>query len=535
MLSNTTAAWQLRPYQRDALNAIATAWQSRPRTLAVMATGTGKTTVFAEVAKRRRDNNRGRCLVVAHRTELISQAKERLELAGLTCEVESGEHRAAPHGFYPSDVVVATIQTLKGKRLEQWAPNAFGTIIVDEAHHATAASYRAVLDRFTEAKTLGVTATPDRGDGVALGGVIDHLAYEYQMREAIRDGFLCPLRMVAINTPSIDMTTVRVTKQEHGHDLNASDLAAQMTAEKPLHEMAGPIVREAGARQTIIFVPSVAVAHELARVLAAYTSSTRVASLDGTSGADIRADTLLRYKSGDVQFLVNCALFTEGFDAPNTACVAIARPTKSRALYAQMVGRGTRLASGKADCLVLDLAPDNARHALVSPIDLLVGKPIPEDLMQQAKDAEARGEDIEKALSAAEKAAEQREQERGRERSRARAIADVKYQRSQRDPFAMLGKDKPEASGELTTVTTAEKLARFGVDAAPSAENQAKALYRELSARRSGGLCTFKQARTLVKYGLNTDMSFDDAGKAIDALAGNNWRMTADIAERFSR
>lgn len=533
MDGNTPAAWQLRPYQRDALNAIARAWQANKRTLLVMATGTGKTTVFAEVLRRRKEAGRGRALVVAHRVELLTQARDRLEQAGLSCELESGEHRAQVHGFYPSDVVVATVQTLRGRRLDQWDPNAFGTVICDEAHHATAASYRAVFDRFLDAHILGVTATPDRGDKVALGNVIDHLAYEYQLRQAIRDGYLCPLRMVTINTPSIDMTTVRVTKQEHGHDLNASDLAAQMTAEKPLHEMAGPIVKEAGDRQTIVFVPSVQVAHELARVMSAYVSSTKVAALDGTSGADIRADTLERYRSGDVQFLINCALFTEGFDAPETSCVAVARPTKSRALYAQMVGRGTRLAEGKADCLVLDLAPQNARHELVSIVDLFEGKPLPEDLREQVKIAEANGEDIETALKAAELAAEERDRQRGLEKSRARAIAEVRYQRSMRDPFAVLDIPMPAADEREPSPALVEKLQRAGVAEPPRSDAQARALYKELSARRSGGLCTFKQAAQLAKRGLSVDMSFDDARAAMDALSANNWRMTTEIAERF--
>ena len=387
--------WTLRPYQIAAVDAVRDAWTRGHRTLIVLATGTGKTTVFAEIIRRRRDAGRGRALVIAHRIELLEQAADRLRAGGVSAELDSGASYAVQHALMGgADAVVATVQTLRGRRLERWASDAFSTIIVDEAHHSTSASYRAVLDRFPEAKILGVTATPDRGDGIGLGEVYTSAAYSYPMAAGIRDGYLAPLRCLAIDTPSIRLSSCSVTRQEHGRDYSAADLAAQLESESALHELAVPIARESMGRRTIVFVPSVTVAHELARVLAAYVGADAVRSLDGSSGTEERAAVLEQYRAGSVRFLVNCALVTEGFDAPSTSCVAIARPTQSRALYAQMVGRGTRIAPGKEDCLVLDLAPSNERHSLASPLDILGGKPLDAADVAEARAAAMTGADV---------------------------------------------------------------------------------------------------------------------------------------------
>lgn len=527
--------WSLRPYQVAQLRAIAGAWQTEPRTLIVAATGTGKTTTFAEVLRRRRDSGRGRGLVLAHRIELVEQAVARLTAAGLGVHVESGERMAPIHSLTiadPADVVVATVQTLKGRRLERWPVDAFGTIIVDEAHHATAASYRAILDRFAAARILGVTATPDRGDRVALGHVFPHLAHEYNLRQAIEDGFLAPIRALAIDTPSVDLSTVRVTNQEHGRDLSAEDLAKAMRGEAALLEIAGPIAQEIGERQALVFVPSVELAHEVARVLRG--KGLRAAALDGTASKEERATVLQSYHRRDVQCLVNCALFTEGFDAPETSMVAIARPTKSRALYAQMVGRGTRLAPGKADCLVLDLRPENAGHSLVCTVDLLAGEDLPDDEREEARRAAMAGEDVLAAVRKGEESAKAKEAKRRRDE--AVVTADVRYRRFERDPFAELGIDGEigSASGPRATFAQLEALKRiFGDLPKTPSRGEASHLMAEITRRRQRGLCTIKQMRQLASRGLRTELTFEEAGQAMNALAAAGWRMTPEIAERW--
>lgn len=531
------APWTLRPYQHQALRALSEAWRDVERAMVVMATGTGKTTVFAEVLRRRHMAGRGRALVLAHRIELLDQAAERIRLAGLTAELESGDHLASLHSAMGgADVVVATVQTLRGRRLQRWPRNAFGTIIVDEAHHATSASYRAILDWFPEAKILGVTATPDRGDGVAVGGVIDTLAFDYGLRQGIEDGYLAPMRVLAIDTPSIDLSTVRTTKQEHGRDLAAGDLAKQMSGEAQLHELAGPIAKESEGRQTIVFVPSVEVAHELARVLGPYLGGgDKVRALDGTTAKETRADTLKAYRSGELRMLVNCALFTEGFDAPETSCVAVARPTKSRALYAQMVGRGTRLAPGKTDCLVLDLAPANGRHSLVAPVDLLDGKDLPDDILKQAREAMS-GDDVLTVLRAAESKAKERQERVDRDRRTGHMTADVRYRKRMRDPFDELGIDGDFGTdrGPRATAGMMSGLERAGFQfpIVPS-RREASRVFDALAKRRDAGLCSMKQNRLCVGKGLRGDLTFAEASEAISALAANDWKVTPEIAERF--
>ena len=529
--------WTLRPYQLDALRSIRDAWNERREALLVLATGLGKTTVFAEVLRRRRDAGRGRALVLAHRIELLEQAAERIRLAGLSCDLESGEMRAPKMALAgQSEVVIATVQSMRGKRLQSWHPQTFTTIVIDEAHHSTAAGYRAVIDYFADAKVLGVTATPDRGDEVALGHIYGpEPVFTYGIVEGINGGYLSRIRSLSIDMPSLDMSSVRVTKQEHGRDLNADDLSRQMKAERALHEIARPFADHYGGRQSIIFTPSVEVAHALSSVLTPYIGPGLVSSLDGSSPKDERKRVLDAFKRNEIRVLVNCALFTEGFDAPATSCVAVARPTKSRALYAQMVGRGTRIHPGKEDLLVLNFEPKNERHTLVSPIDLMAGEDLPEAVVAAAK---ASGDaDSLRALSNAKEAAQKRMEAQERDRQRAKLVADAKYRVRQLDPFAELGIDGElgRDRGPRATDRQREALESIGfkLGGVVPSRREAAGLLDEVTKRRTKGLCTIKQMRQLARFGLRTDLTFAEAGQAMTALADAGWKVTPGIADRF--
>ena len=531
--------WVLRPYQTQAIRAVAKAWgEGNDRTMIVLATGTGKTTCFAEVIRRRRDAGRGRALVLAHRSELITQAADRLDLGGISYQIEQADQMAHRHSLYGmSDAVVATVQTLRGKRLAAWPMDAFGTIVVDEAHHVAAAGYRAILDHFGAAKVLGVTATPDRGDGVAVGHVIPHMAYSYGIREGIADGYLCPLRYVEIPSASLDLSTCRLTNQEHGRDFSAEDIAKQVKNDATLLEIASPIAKECEGRQVLAFMPTVETAHELARVLAGLIGAGNVASLDATSDRSTRAETLAAYQAGRIRVLVNCALFTEGFDAPATSAVVIARPTRSRALFAQMVGRGTRIAPGKADCLILNLVPQS-RHSLVSPVDLMDGEPLPDDVRAEVDFAIRNGEDVLSAVSRGEEVAKDRAEKRAREQRQSIAVADARYTRREVDLFAEaigLPMSERDADGPRATERQAQVLTNAAgfKDAANLSRREASRLLDELSRRRKAGLCTMKQARQLAKAGLKTELTFAQASEVMTMLAANRWRMSPEIAERF--
>lgn len=531
-----------RPYQAEAIEAVHDAWEANRATLLVMATGTGKTYTFCRMLVRRRDQGYGRALVLAHRIELIDQAIAACERAGLTAEAECGDRLARPHGDLvtpPADVVVATVQTLRGRRLDRWPETAFGTVVIDECHHATAQSYRSVLDRFPLARVLGVTATPDRGDGVGLGGVFEHVAYRYEMIDAIREGYLCPIRVTALDSPELDVGTIRVTRQEHGRDLNAGDIAQQLDTSESLLALATQIVEKVGDRPTVVFTPSVMMAHRLADTLA-HVSHRRASAIDGMSALDDRARILAEYAAGEIQFVTNCAVLTEGWDAPQTAAVVILRPTKSRALYAQMIGRGTRIAPGKVDCLVCDLTCNSDDHTLISPLDCLGGKPLSDAVRKLAQSAVADGDDVTAAVEKAEKIANEREEARRKrrdERAKTKVKARVKYGEREINPFReWIARTKSDVHPMNPLARKIERLLAAGVDVpANVTPEQCDAWSAMIAQRAAAGLCTLKQAKVLRKRGLRwRDVSREEAGAVITALAAAGWRsVPRDIAERY--
>lgn len=498
---------QLRPYQQAALEAVRESYRGgRRRVLVVMPTGTGKTVLFAEIAR----IARGPVLVLAHRQELVEQARSKMAAwcdDVVAVEMAGRRGLTRPDGT-PPRIAVASVQTL-GRRLRDLPPDHFRMIVVDEAHHAAADSYRTILDHFS-AHVLGVTATPDRSDRVSLGEVFEEVAFEYDLRAAISDGWLSPIRSFFVETKA-DFSGVRKVAGE----LSTADMERVLTKEPHLVEVARPILRERGGRPAIVFAASVAHSRALARVLSELAGDPRLAvSLDGTHQLDTRARAIERFRRGEHRVLVNCALFTEGFDVPEISLVAIARPVLSRPFYAQMVGRGTRLAPDKNDLLVLDFAPQNCRHALVHATDLLAGGE--EEVAARARaiaaQASAEGSSIalEKALELA-----RQEQEA--------AEADVVYQLRRRDPFAAVGIDLEEfrggpRGGGPPTAAQLASLKRVGLPPAlveDLDQRRVEALQEHLRERKSVGLCTPRQARQLVQLGIDPRDLYADHAKEL--------------------
>lgn len=511
------SAFALRPYQREAANCTMAKFRAQDRaTLVVMPTGTGKTIVFAECAKRARA--KGRVLVLAHREELLTQNADKIRRAtGLSCEIEAGDRRVDVASL--PDVVVASVPTLARKaRRERFAPDAFVLVIVDEAHHVAAASYRGILDYFTSAKVLGVTATPERLDKRGLGAVFDSVAYVYEIRDAIEQGWLVPIKQRRVTVEGLKLDTVRTKKNG---DFDDEALAEQFLAEQALHSVAAPLAELAGSRPTIVFTPTVAVAGALAAVLGRYVGSQRVRAIDGNAKTDARSAVVRGFHAGEFQFLVNCALFTEGFDAPHTACVAVARPTQSRALYAQMVGRGTRLhaESEKDHLLVIDFTDNSTKHKLVTVADILDGNR--DEAVRERVAALLDANPEAGVLEALDAASAQIAAER-----RARMLCETRYQTQNIDPFMVLGADSRAGrwGGIDPTDKQAHRLRQNGIDPDGLDRGQASSLITEIIERFARGLCTYKQAKVLARYGLNPDVSFDDAQRAIDAIQANGWK-----------
>ena len=349
----------LRPYQREAEAAILGEWDAGIlRTLLVLPTGCGKTIVFSKVIE---DRVRAgdRVLVLAHRGELLEQAADKLAQAtGLRCATEKAEESCLGSWYR---VVVGSVQSLmRDKRLSRFAHDYFQTIVVDEAHHVLSDGYQRVLDHFCDARVLGVTATPDRGDMRNLGQCFQSLAYEYSLPKAIRDGFLSPIKALTIPL-KLDLTGVGV----QSGDFKAGDLG---TALDPyLEQIAGEMERYCFDRKTVVFLPLVKTSQKFRDILNRH--GFQAAEVNGTS--DDRAQILRDFDAGKYNVLCNSMLLTEGWDCPSVDCIVVLRPTQVRSLYSQLVGRGTRLFRGTDHLLLLDFLWHIERHELCHPANLI--------------------------------------------------------------------------------------------------------------------------------------------------------------------
>jgi len=500
----------LRPYQQQALEAVRASYaEGHRRVLVVMPTGTGKTVLFAEIARLAR----GPVLVIAHREELVEQAREKISAwcdDVVAVEMAARRELTQPAARRPK-ITVASIQTMS-RRLGKVPRDAFRIVVVDEAHHAVAETYRKLLDHF-DTHVLGVTATPDRGDRARLGDVFDAVAFDYCMVEAIAEGWLCPVRSFLVQT-QLDFSAVRKVAGE----LATGEVERILTREPHLAEVTEPILRERGDRPTMVFAASVAHAHALSRVLCEGACDPGfAAALDGTSPLDVRRATVDRFRRGEVKVLVNCSLFTEGFDVPQVAMVAIARPVLSRSFYAQMVGRGTRIAPGKTDVLVLDFVPANCRHSLIQAVDIFAtaDDEVVEAARRIAAERSEEGEAIalEQALELARQVVEARR-------------ASVEYRLVRRDPFAAVGIDVDELirrrRGATASAEQRQYLVKAGLPADQAAQldaRQAEELRERLLERKAVGLCSPKQARQLGQLGIDGEHMFQDEAKAILAYA----------------
>lgn len=512
---------ELRPYQEAARQAIHTQWNSGvQRTLLVLPTGTGKTIVFAAVVEDAVRAGR-RVLILAHRGELLDQAADKIRRStGLASAVEKAKSSCLGSWYR---VVVGSVQSLqRPQRLEPFPHDYFGTIVIDEAHHAITDGYRRVLDWFPEADVLGVTATPDRGDMRNLGEVFGSLAYEYKLTEAIREGFLC--RIMAQTIPlQLDISTVGMS----GGDYAVGELGGAL--DPYLDQIAAEMEKHCRDRKTVVFLPLIKTSQKFRDMLNAHGFN--AAEVNGQS-AD-RAEVLADFEAGKYNVLCNSMLLTEGWDCPSVDCVVVLRPTKVRSLYSQMVGRGTRLSPGKKDLLLLDFLWLTDRHELCRPADLicedravaqqmtdnLAAAACPEDIEDAAKQA---GEDVvaqrEEAL--AKQLAEQR-------RKRARLVDPLQYEMSiQAEDLtgyvpAFGWESSPPTAEQLTAL---EKLGiqPDGVDSA----GKAGLLLDRLAKRRDEGLTTPKQIRCLERYGFTYvgTWSFDAAKNMIDRIAVAGWR-----------
>lgn len=365
-------AFDLRPYQSEALAAVEAQWsEGINRPVIVLPTGAGKTVCFsgliaAQIERLRKNGQR--VLVLAHREELLEQAEEKIKamVPGVWTAIVKGARGKRTHQF--ADVVVASVQTLaRPKRRAD--VDRIGLVIVDECHRYASRTYREVLDHYgcmdeRATPTVGFTATLTRMDG-GLPDVWQAVAYQKKIHWMIKEGYLVAPVAKSIDVPGLNLASTRVT----GGDLNTGDLAAALDDSHAFTAIAETWCAEASERQTIVFMPDVATAAKMAEAFKAVCGATAEVITGATPSTERKA-AYGRFNRFETRILVSCMVLTEGFDAPDTSCVVIGRPTLNPGLYIQMVGRGLRLAAGKTDCLVLDIAGASLKHNLAGVNDL---------------------------------------------------------------------------------------------------------------------------------------------------------------------
>lgn len=512
---------ELRPYQQEAKESIFAEWDKGIRkTLLVLPTGCGKTIVFAKVAEEcvRRS---GQVLILAHRGELLEQASDKIMKAtGLGCAVEKAGESCLGSWF---SITVGSVQTMmREKRLEQFPADYFKTIIIDEAHHCISDSYQRVLGHFPEARVLGVTATPDRGDMRNLGEFFESLAYEYTLPRAIKAGYLSPIQALTIPL-KLDLAGVGV----QAGDFKAADLGNAL--DPYLYQIAEEMAVHCRDRKTVVFLPLVKTSRKFRNIL--NEKGFRAAEVNGES--QDRAEILADFDAGKYNVLCNSMLLTEGWDCPSVDCIVVLRPTKVRSLYSQMVGRGTRLHPGKDHLLLLDFLWHTERHELCHPASLIcTDEEVAKRMTENLEEAAGCPVDLEEAeQTASEDVVAQREE------ALAKRLQEMKKRKGRLvDPL--------QFEMSIQAEDLAGYIPSFGWEMAPPSENQKNALEKlgilpdeienagkaaklldRLKKRREEGLASPKQIRFLEGRGFQHVGTWAgaDASSMISRIQALGW------------
>jgi superfamily II DNA or RNA helicase len=352
----------LRDYQVECLEAIRQHLdEGKKRLLCILPTGTGKTVVFSHFVSERE----GHTLILAHRDELLAQAGTKLDHVG---QLDHGTVKAERNQLNHK-IILGSVDTLANERRINQLPR-FSTIIVDEAHHARSNRWTTVLSRLGAFDddgpvVLGFTATPNRTDKQGLGKIFPDIAYQCTLPEMVARGYLSNLRAVQVK---MDISLSGM-KSSSSADYSAKELGQVMHAAGVEKLIAHSAAKYGKGRRLLIFTPTVELAYNVMREI--QELGITAGALDGNARVERRKEVLDAFSKGDLDVLVNCALFTEGYDLPQIDAVMIARPTKSQLLYTQMVGRGTRPLPGKSECLVIDLVDATKSHRLVTLADLV--------------------------------------------------------------------------------------------------------------------------------------------------------------------
>lgn len=532
-------------YQREAVDSTFRKFEEGANSvLVVMATGLGKSKVYAAIAKRWWDRFHGSVLLLAHRNELVTQGRDHMEdMLGQFVEVEKAEMCANEHARF----VAGSVQSFNKKRLERMGRDRFSLVICDEGHHFVSPTFKRAATWFN-AKMVGLTATPDRADEKALGQVFDEVGYCMDIEDGITSGYLVPVHGQVVTLDEIDLSGVEYDKKKK--DLAEGQLDEAML--KAGEAIPREVVRLFPGRAALVFAPGVKSAEYMAEKFNQLVPGSAI-FIHAKTPLEDRVRMVADFKAGKHLYFCNVGIATEGFDAPDVSMVVMARPTTSRSLYAQMAGRATRApkgvfaiwgkeqaearraliaASDKPSCMILDFVGNSGKHSLVTTEDLLGGNYSEEEvkaarkLKEKKPDSDAR-ENLRLARSQLQAIA-------------AAAQARVKSTIRSFDPFACYGVEMSEEqkyavrfghkAASIGQLTALEHMGMEASDMKDLSYKAARVLLDEWRNRKSAGLATFKQVRALRKFGIEAkDVTFDNAKRGLDYLANTKWGRETDM------
>ena len=470
--------------------------------------------------------NGERVLVLAHRSELLDQASDKLQkTTGLQTALEKAQSTSV--GTW-NRVVVASVQTLQQeKRLSQFSKDYFDTIVIDEAHHSVTGGYQTIIKYFDKAKILGVTATADRADNRKLGEVFQSVAYEYSLATAIRKGYLSKITVQTIPL-EIDLKGIEVQTG----DYSASSVG---TALDPyLDQIADKMMEYCKGRKTLVFLPLIATSKKFTQLL--IQRGFKAHEVNGQS--EDREQVKEKFAKGEYDVICNSMLWTEGFDEPSIDCVIMLRPTKVRSLYAQAVGRGTRLFNGKKELLILDFLWLTDRLDLCRPANIICRTPdVAKKMTDNINESGELVDLLEAETQAESDVVTEREEALAREleamrKKKSRLVDPLQYEMSIQDKDLI--NYVPQLGWECLPPTEKQikTLREYGISF-DMIETQGKAnlLLNKIANRRSAGLSSPKQIRLLERYGFkHVGMwTMDEANKMISRISYSGWRVPQGI------
>jgi superfamily II DNA or RNA helicase len=557
-----------REYQIGAFNGdergigLHSAWNEHRSALVQMPTGSGKTWVAAQAAK----ETVGRVLFTVHLREILFDAvKEFRHVLGEDIGLELASSKSSK--LFPERVICGSVQTLsRGDRLLKFNPEEFSLVIFDESHHSTSSSWKKINDYFPNAKVLNLTATPERADGKKLGEVMDSVAYQYTLQHAIEDGWLVAPRQRIVKVEGLDFSEVPRKKG----DLSQEELSeimckvSVMTAHRSLEMIYGlppnelslvpenewdSYIGDRRPKRTLAFCCGVEHARQTAAALNSFREGL-CGFVAGDTEHEKRKDIFKKFKSGELPCLANCGVTTEGYNNPFIEVILMLRPTLSKPLFMQMIGRASRTLPGLLEGLetaeerraaiagchkpfaeIVDFTGNSGKHRLISLVDIFapdVSRVLKERVERRAeKETIDIGDAIEKEKQIIE---EEYRRSQLEATNHSEVIIDGFTGKRQKKKFSKEQKEARRIAREKQPIGDKQwaQLTQQKLHPENRSFEENKQILKNIRYRYLAKLCTYRQGFTLMKYGYTKDqmerMSFREASAAIDRIAKNGWR-----------